>query len=139
MVKCNIEEGRIMKVIEVSAAIIIKDNKIFVTKRGYGEFKGMWEFPGGKLEQGETGEDCIVREIKEELDADIVVDKYLSTIDYDYPNFHLRMHNYICYLKYDHIILKEHEDAKFVDIKELDSVDFLPADILVVNDLNKEL
>ena len=139
MVKCNIKKGIKMKTIEVSAAIIIKDNKIFVTKRGYGEFKGMWEFPGGKLEVGESGEDCIVREIKEELDADIVVDKFLSTIDYDYPNFHLTMHNYICHLKYDHIILKEHEDAKFVDIKELDSVEFLPADILVVNDLKKEL
>ena len=126
-----------MKVIEVSAAIIIKDNKIFVTQRGYGEFKGMWEFPGGKLEQGETGEQAIIREIKEELDADIIVDEYLSTIDYDYPTFHLKMHNYICHLASEHIILKEHEAAKFVGITELDLVDFLPADILVVNDLKK--
>ncbi len=128
-----------MKRIEVSAAIIIKNNKIFVTKRGYGEFKGMWEFPGGKLEAGETGEQAIVREIKEELDADIIVDKYLSTIDYDYPTFHLTMHNYICHLAAEHIVLKEHEDAKFVEMTEIDSVDFLPADILVVNDLKKSI
>lgn len=128
-----------MKKIEVSAAIIIKDNKFFVTKRGYGQFKGMWEFPGGKLEAGETGEDCIIREIKEELDADIIVDSYLSTIDYDYETFHLTMHNYICHLKYDHIVLKEHDDAKFVELKDIDSVGFLPADILVVNDLKKKI
>ena len=126
-----------MKIVEVSAAIILKDNKIFVTQRGYGEFKDMWEFPGGKIEQGESGEDCIIREIKEELDADIIVDSFLSTIEYDYHNFHLIMHNYICHLANDHIILKEHEAAKFVDSNELDIVDFLPADILVVNDFKK--
>ena len=128
-----------MKTIEVSAAIIIKDKKIFVTRRGYGEFKDMWEFPGGKLESGETGEMAIIREIKEELDADIIIDKYLCTIDYDYEKFHLIMHNYICHLASDHIILKEHEDAKFVSIDELDKVDFLPADILVVKELKKTL
>ena len=126
-----------MKTIEVSAAIIIKNNKIFVTRRGYGEFKDMWEFPGGKLEPNESGESAIIREIKEELDADIVIDKYLCTIDYDYEKFHLTMHNYICHLASDHIVLKEHEDAKFVSIEELDKVDFLPADILVVNELKK--
>ena len=128
-----------MKTIEVSAAIIIKDGKIFVTRRGYGEFKDMWEFPGGKLEAGETGEKAIIREIKEELDADIIVDKFLCTIDYDYEKFHLTMHNYICHLASDHIILKEHEDAKFVFENELDNVDFLPADILVVKELKKIL
>ncbi len=128
-----------MKQIEVSAAIIIKDGKIFTTRRGYGEFKDMWEFPGGKLEAGETGEMAIVREIKEELDADIIVDKYLCTVDYDYEKFHLTMHNYICHLAHDHIILKEHEDAKFVSVEELDKIDFLPADILVVNELKKVL
>ncbi len=126
-----------MKVVEVSAAIIIKDGKVFVTRRGYGEFKDMWEFPGGKLESGETGEMAIIREIKEELDADIIIDESLCTIDYDYEKFHLTMHNYICHLASDHIILKEHEDAKFVSIDELDKVDFLPADILVVNVLKK--
>ena len=127
-----------MKTILVSAAIIIKDNKIFVTRRGYGEFKDMWEFPGGKLEKGETGEMAILREIKEELDADIVIDKYLCTIDYDYEKFHLTMHNYICHLAHDHIVLKEHEDAKFVFASELDKIDFLPADILVVQELLKK-
>lgn len=128
-----------MKTIEVSAAIIIKDGKIFITRRGYGEFKDMWEFPGGKLEQGETGEKAIIREIKEELDADIVIDKFLCTIDYDYEKFHLTMHNYICHLANDHIVLKEHEDAKYVSALELVNVDFLPADILVVNELKKVL
>lgn len=128
-----------MKAIEVSAAIIIKDGKVFVTRRGYGEFKDMWEFPGGKLEAGETGEMAIIREIKEELDADIIIDKYLCTIDYDYEKFHLTMHNYICHLANDHIVLKEHEDAKFVFASELDKVDFLPADILVVKELKKTL
>ena len=126
-----------MKVVEVSAAIIIKDGKVFVTRRGYGEFKDMWEFPGGKLETGETGEMAIIREIKEELDADIIIDKYLCTIDYDYEKFHLTMHNYICHLANDHIVLKEHEDAKFVFASELDKVDFLPADVLVVKELLK--
>jgi len=126
-----------MKTIEVSAAIIVKENKIFVTRRGYGEFKDMWEFPGGKLEPNESGKSAIIREIKEELDADIVVDKFLCTIDYDYKKFHLTMHNYICHLASDHIVLKEHEDAKFVSIGELDKIDFLPADILVVNELKK--
>lgn len=128
-----------IKRIEVSAAIIIKDNKIFITQRGYGEFKDMWEFPGGKLEPGETGEDCITREIKEELDADIEVENYLNTIEYTYPTFHLVMHNYICKLKNSHLALLEHEAAKFISVNELDSVDFLPADLLILNDLKKYL
>ena len=126
-----------MKVIEVSSAIIIKNNKIFITQRGYGDFKDKWEFPGGKLESGESGEDCIVREIKEELDADINVISFLSTIEYTYPTFHLIMHNYICGLKNNHLSLLEHEAAKFVDIAELDRIDFLPADLLVLEDLKK--
>ena len=128
-----------MKTIEVSSAIIIKDNKIFVTQRGYGEFKDMWEFPGGKLETGETGEACIVREIKEELDADIEVVHYLNTVEYTYATFHLVMHNYICRLKDDHLSLLEHEAAKYVDIKDLDSIDFLPADLLILEDLKRYL
>ncbi|MEG0034275.1 MAG: (deoxy)nucleoside triphosphate pyrophosphohydrolase [Bacilli bacterium] len=124
-----------MKNIEVSAAIIIKDGKIFVTQRGYGQFKNMWEFPGGKLEINESAEDCIVREIKEELDADIEVIKFLNTIEYDYPTFHLTMHNFICKLKNDHIKLLEHEAAKFVLSNELESVGFLPADLLILPDL----
>ena len=128
-----------MKNIEVSAAIIIKDDKIFVTQRGYGDFKDMWEFPGGKLEEGETGEQAIVREIKEELNTNIRVIQFLNTITYQYPNFHLTMHNYICELLDDNIQLLEHEAAKFVDKKELETVNFLPADLLILPDLYKYL
>ena len=129
----------VMKRIEVSAAIILKDNKIFVTQRGYGEFKGGWEFPGGKREVGETGEQAAIREIKEELDADIEILKDLGVIEYDYPSFHLVMHNYICKLRHEHIVLKEHEAAKFVSIDELDRVDFLPADLLVLPRIHRYL
>lgn len=126
-----------MKSIEVSSAIIVRDNKIFVTQRGYGEFKDKWEFPGGKLENGETGEECIIREIKEELDAEIEVIHFLNTIEYTYPTFHLIMHNYICRLKNSHLSLLEHEAAKFVNIRDLDYVDFLPADLLALKDLKR--
>lgn len=128
-----------MKQIEVSAAIIIKDKKIFVTQRGYGEFKDYWEFPGGKLEKDESAKDCIIREIKEELDADIEVVKFLNTIEYTYPTFKLTMHNFICKLKEDHITLLEHEAAKFIDIKDLDKINFLPADLLILDDLKEYL
>lgn len=128
-----------MKTIEVSSAIIISDNKIFITQRGYGEFKDKWEFPGGKLEPGESGEQCVVREIKEELDADIKVIRFLNTIEYTYPTFHLIMHNYICKLKHSHLSLLEHEAAKFIGKTDLDNIDFLPADLLILEDLKKYL
>lgn len=128
-----------MKTIEVSSAIIIKDNKIFITQRGYGDFKDKWEFPGGKLKESESREECIVREIKEELDADIEVIKYLNTIEYTYSSFHLIMHNYICRLKSDHLSLLEHEAAAFIDVDQLDKIDFLPADKLVLNDIRKAI
>ena len=128
-----------MKTIEVSSAIIIYGSKIFITQRGSGDFKDKWEFPGGKLEAGESGEDCIVREIKEELDADIRVISFLSTIKYTYPTFHLIMHNYICELKNSHLFLLEHKAAKFVDKADLNKIDFLPADLLILDDLNDYL
>ena len=128
-----------MRIIEVSSAIIIKNNKIFITQRGYGDFKDKWEFPGGKLEKGESGEECIIREIKEELDADIKVVNLLNTIEYTYPTFHLVMHNYICKLKNNHMSLLEHEAAKFVNITDLNKIDFLPADLLILEDLIKYL
>lgn len=128
-----------MKNIHVSAAIIMKDNKIFVTQRGYGEFKDWWEFPGGKIEEGETPEECLKREIKEELKADINIDKYLCTIEYDYPNFHLKMECFICSLIDGHLELVEAEDAKFITNDQLDSIDFLPADLLVVKELKKAI
>lgn len=128
-----------MKNIHVSAAIIMKDNKIFVTQRGYGEFKDWWEFPGGKIEEGETPEECLKREIKEELEADINIDKYLCTVEYDYPNFHLKMECFICSLIDGHLELVEAEDAKFITNDQLDSIDFLPADLLVVKELKKAI
>ena len=128
-----------MKNIEVCAAIIIKDNKIFVTQRGYGFFKGQREFPGGKIEKGESKEECLIREIKEELNANISIVQYLNTIEYDYPTFHLIMHNFICSLKNNHYDLIEHEAAKFVEVTLLDQVEFLPADILILDDLKKYL
>lgn len=128
-----------MKNIHVSAAIIMKDNKIFVTQRGYGEFKDWWEFPGGKIEEGETPEECLKREIKEELEADININKYLCTVEYDYPNFHLKMECFICSLIDGHLELVEAEDAKFITNDQLDNIDFLPADLLVVKELKKSI
>ena len=127
-----------MKTIEVSSAIIIRNNKVFVTQRGYGEFKDKWEFPGGKIERGESAEECILREIKEELDADIKIIRFLDKIEYSYPTFHLIMHNFLCELKNNHLTLREHEAAKFVDIIEIDEIDFLPADLLILDDLKKQ-
>lgn len=124
-----------MKNINVCAAIILKDNKIFITQRGYGDFKDKWEFPGGKIEDNETKEECIKREIKEELDAEIEIIKFLNTIEYTYPTFHLVMHNFIARLKDNHLVLKEHENAKFIDIKDIGFYDFLPADNLIFEDL----
>ena len=128
-----------MKSIEVSLAIIIRNSKVFITQRGYGDYIDKWEFPGGKLEAGESGEECIIREIKEELDADIEVISFLNTIEYTYPSFHLIMHNYICKLKNDHLSLLEHEAAKFVNIDELSSIDFLPADLTVIESIRTYL
>ena len=101
-----------MKTIRVVAAIIIEQGKVFATQRGYGEFKDGWEFPGGKIEPGETPEAAIVREIKEELDTEIEVVKLLDTVEYDYPQFHLSMDCFICRIKSGNLVLKEHEAAK---------------------------
>ena len=117
-----------MKTIRVVASIIIDHGKVFATQRGYGEFKDGWEFPGGKIEVGETPEDAIVREIKEELDTEIQVMEWLDTVEYDYPKFHLSMDCFICKIKTGDLILKEHEAAKWLTKENLDSVDWLPAD-----------
>ena len=124
-----------MKTINVVAAIIIKDNKIFATQRGYGEFKDGWEFPGGKVEQGEAPENAIVWEIKEELDSVIEVKEYFDTVEYDYPNFHLSMKCYICTVVSGKLELLEHEAAKWLDKESLDTVDWLPADLGLVDKL----
>lgn len=128
-----------MKTINVVAAIIIKDNKIFATQRGYGEFKDGWEFPGGKVELGEAPENAIVREIKEEFDTVIEVIEYFDTVEYDYPNFHLSMKCYICTVVSGKLELLEHEAAKWLDKDSLDSVAWLPADLGLVDKLKDYL
>ena len=117
-----------MKTVKVVAAIIIHENKIFATQRGYGEFKDGWEFPGGKIEPGETPQKALVREIKEELDIEIEVKDFLETVEYDYPEFHLSMDCFFCTITSGELVLKEHEAAKWLTVETLDSVDWLPAD-----------
>ena len=124
-----------MKQIEVVAAIIRKDDKIFATQRGYGEWKDWWEFPGGKMEVGETPEEALVREIREELSAEISVDEFLCTVEYDYPAFHLKMHCYLCSLVTEALHLNEHEAAKWLTKDELNSVKWLPADAELISHL----
>ena len=121
-----------MKQIEVVAAIIRKDDMIFATQRGYGDFKDWWEFPGGKMEVGETPEEALKREIREELSTEINVDEFLCTVEYDYPAFHLTMHCYLCSLLTEALHLNEHEAARWLKPEDLDSVDWLPADKVVV-------
>ena len=124
-----------MKVIDVVAAIIHKDGAYFATQRGYGEFEGMWEFPGGKIEPGESRESALKREIQEELGIDITIDKFLCTTDYDYPSFHLTMHCYLCSVESGMIELREHKSARWLTVELLDSVEWLPADLEVVENL----
>jgi len=121
-----------MKTVKVVAAIIRSDNKIFATQRGYGEFKDGWEFPGGKVEEGETPKEALVREIKEELDVEITVGERLVCIEYDYPTFHLSMDCYWAEISSGDLVLKEHEAARWLSWEELDSVDWLSADLGVV-------
>ncbi len=124
-----------MRTINVVAAIIIKDQKIFATQRGYGEFKNGWEFPGGKIESGESPEHALEREIREELDAKIRVGELFDTIEYDYPNFHLSMKCFLCSLISDQLTLREHEAAKWLTKENLSSVEWLPADITIIDKL----
>lgn len=128
-----------MKTVRVVAAIIIENSKVFATQRGYGEFKDGWEFPGGKIEQGETPEEAIVREIKEELDTVVEVGELLDTVEYDYPNFHLSMDCFICKIKSGDLVLKEHEAAKWLTKEILRSVEWLPADEGLVGKIEKYL
>ena len=121
-----------MKTIHVVAAIIMKDNRYFATQRGYGEFKDGWEFPGGKIEPGETPEEALRREIQEELDTLIGIDRLLTTIDYDYPAFHLHMQCYLCHVQEGSLRLLEAEAARWLSAEELDTVKWLPADRDVV-------
>ena len=128
-----------MNKIEVVAAIIHRDRTYFATQRGYGEFEGMWEFPGGKIEPGESPEAALKREIQEELAVDIIIENLLCTTEYDYPSFHLTMHCYICGIKFGEIELREHKSARWLTTETLDSVKWLPADKEVIDKLNTEI
>lgn len=121
------------KTIHVVAAIIIEDGKLFATQRGYGEWKDWWEFPGGKIEPGETPECALKREIREELNAEIVVGDLLSTVEYDYPKFHLSMQCFLCTIASSGITLVEHEASRWLAKGQLDSVRWLPADLSIVS------
>ncbi|MBU3878211.1 (deoxy)nucleoside triphosphate pyrophosphohydrolase [Faecalicatena sp. AGMB00832] len=127
-----------MKTIKVVAAVICDKDKVFATARGYGEFRGQWEFPGGKIEEGETPQQALIREIKEELDADIEVGDLLKTIEYDYPKFHLSMDCFWARIIAGKLILKEAEAARWLGKDELDLVRWLPADLYII-DLIKEI
>lgn len=131
-----------MKTISVVAAVIIAQNKenkkmIFSTQRGYGEFKGGWEFPGGKIEENEKPEEALVREIQEELDTIVEVGDFIDQIEYDYPNFHLSMKCYFCTVKKGNLVLREHQDAKWLTLNQLDDVEWLPADINLISKIRE--
>lgn len=126
------------KTVKVVAAIIIHDNKIFATQRGYGEFKDGWEFPGGKIEPGETPQEAAEREIQEELDTQIKVGKLFDVVEYDYPDFHLTMYCYLCRVLSGNLTLKEHEAARWLTKETLDQVNWLPADLDLIRKLREE-
>ena len=128
-----------MKTIEVVAAIIKDKDTILATRRGYGEFVNMWEFPGGKVEVGETNEEALIREIREELSITISVDQFVTTVDYDYPNFHLTMHCFLCTQVNGTLTLNEHNDARWIHSSELDELNWLPADLEILQELKKYL
>ena len=131
------EKDKRVKSIRVSAAVIHRDGKIFATKRGYGEYKGKWEFPGGKREEGESGEEALYREIREELDSKVKIEKLICTTDYDYPTFHLTMDVYLSTLIEGKLTLLEHEDAKWVSLDSINDLDWLPADWSVIDEIKK--
>jgi len=124
-----------MKRIEVVAAVICQGGRVFATQRGYGEWKDWWEFPGGKMEAGETPEAALKREIREELSAEISVGRLLGTVEHDYPDFHLTMHCYLCSLLSEAVRLNEHEAARWLAKEELDGVRWLPADLQLIEQL----
>ena len=128
-----------MKTINVVAAIIRDGNRVFATQRGYGDYKDSWEFPGGKIETGETPQKALVREIKEELDTEIVVEDLLTIIEYDYPTFHLSMQCFWCQIVEGTLVLKEHEAARWLDLESIDSVDWLPADQIIIPLLKEKM
>ena len=126
-----------MKTIRVVAAIIVENGRVFATQRGYGDFKDGWEFPGGKIEAGESPEQALVREIREELDTEISVDQYVTTVEWDYPTFHLSMRCYLCSVISGSLTLLEHEAAAWLDQEHLHSVKWLPADDVILDEIDK--
>ena len=128
-----------MKTVRVVAAVIRDGDRIFATQRGYGDYKDGWEFPGGKIEPGETSQEALVRELKEELDITTIVGELIDTIEYDYPEFHLSMDCFWCTIAEGEPVLKEHEAARWLTKEKLDSVDWLPADVTLVEKIRKEL
>ena len=128
-----------MPTIQVVAAIIIRNGEVFATQRGYGEFKGWWEFPGGKIEPGECPQEALKREIKEELDADIAVGDLLDTVEWDYPTFHLTMHCYVCTLESESFSLNEHSDSAWLMKDTLESVKWLPADLVLLEKIAERI
>lgn len=128
-----------MKTIKVVAAIIRDKDRIFATQRGYGEFKDGWEFPGGKIEEGETPENALIREIREELDTEISVREKITCVEYDYPKFHLSMDCFWAEIVSGDLVLKEHEAAKWLSREELDSVDWLPADLELIEKIKEQM
>ncbi len=128
-----------MKTIKVAAAVIRKKGKIFATARGYGELKGGWEFPGGKIEAGETPQEALKREIMEELETEISVGELIDTIEYDYPTFHLSMDCFWCEIVSGELVLKEAEAARWLGIDDLDSVAWLPADVTLIEKIREKM
>ena len=126
-----------MKTIRVAAAIILQEGSEFATHRGYAKWKDWWEFPGGKIEENETPQEALVREIREELDTEIAVGDLFDTVEYDYPDFHLSMKCYICTVVSGNLVLKEHEAARWLNRENLDSVDWLPADLDLIRKLKE--
>lgn len=127
-----------MKTIHVVAAIIVKGNKIMIAKRNYGEFNGLYEFPGGKVEPGETKEEALKREIREELEVDIAIDRFFMKATYDYPTFHLDMDCYLCHLLDENIVLNDHSEMKWIDHND-ESIEWLPANNQILDQLSKEI
>ena len=126
-----------MTTIRVVAAIIVENGRVFATQRGYGDFKDGWEFPGGKIEAGESPEQALVREIREELDTEIRVERLLRTVEWDYPTFHLSMDCFICKIESGDLHLREHEAARWLDLEHLNDVDWLPADLQLIPEIAK--